>query len=129
MLFRSPAMIEAGNGGAIIVVSSSAGLKATPGNGHYSASKSGLIGLTRSLAWELGRARITANAVLPGLIETEMIAGLSDRRRDQVVSQTPLRRTGTPEEVAALVGFLISDEAAFITGASIPIGGGIGMGL
>ncbi|MEU9038379.1 SDR family oxidoreductase [Streptomyces sp. NPDC048352] len=58
-----------------------------------------------------------------------MIAGLKDRRREQVVSQTPLRRTGTPEEVAALVGFLVSEEAAFITGASLPIGGGIGMGL
>ncbi|WP_395363528.1 3-oxoacyl-ACP reductase FabG [Streptomyces sp. YH02] len=115
--------------GRIVFVSSVMGLWGSPGQTSYSASKSGLIGLTRSLAWELGRARVTANAVLPGLIETEMIAGLSDRRRDQVVSQTPLRRTGTPEEVAALVGFLISDEAAFITGASIPVGGGIGMGL
>ncbi|MFC9593083.1 3-oxoacyl-ACP reductase FabG [Streptomyces sp. NPDC056944] len=115
--------------GRIVFVSSVMGMWGSPGQTSYSASKSGLIGLTRSLAWELGRARITANAVLPGLIETEMIAGLTDRRRDQVVSQTPLRRTGTPEEVAALVGFLISDEAAFITGASIPIGGGIGMGL
>ncbi|WP_318207907.1 MULTISPECIES: 3-oxoacyl-ACP reductase FabG [unclassified Streptomyces] len=115
--------------GRIVFVSSVMGMWGSPGQTSYSASKSGLIGLTRSLAWELGRARVTANAVLPGLIETEMIAGLSDRRRDQVVSQTPLRRTGTPEEVAALVGFLISDEAAFITGASIPVGGGIGMGL
>ncbi|MFJ9771620.1 3-oxoacyl-ACP reductase FabG [Kitasatospora sp. NPDC101157] len=115
--------------GRIVFVSSVMGLWGSPGQTSYSASKSGLIGLTRSLAWELGRARITANAVLPGLIETEMIAGLTDRRRDQVVSQTPLRRTGTPEEVAALVGFLISDEAGFITGASIPIGGGIGMGV
>ncbi|MEU3726612.1 3-oxoacyl-ACP reductase FabG [Streptomyces sp. NPDC031705] len=115
--------------GRIVFVSSVMGLWGSPGQTSYSASKSGLIGLTRSLAWELGRARITANAVLPGLIETEMIAGLKDRRREQVVSQTPLRRTGTPEEVAALVGFLVSDEAAFITGASIPIGGGIGMGL
>ncbi|MFD8703244.1 3-oxoacyl-ACP reductase FabG [Kitasatospora sp. NPDC059648] len=115
--------------GRIVFVSSVMGLWGSPGQTSYSASKSGLIGLTRSLAWELGRARITANAVLPGLIETEMIAGLTDRRRDQVVSQTPLRRTGTPEEVAALVGFLVSDEAGFITGASIPIGGGIGMGV
>ncbi|SOE13648.1 3-oxoacyl-[acyl-carrier-protein] reductase /acetoacetyl-CoA reductase [Streptomyces sp. 2323.1] len=115
--------------GRIVFVSSVMGAWGSPGQTSYAASKSGLTGLTRSLAWELGRARVTANAVLPGLIETEMIAGLSDRRRDQVVSQTPLRRTGTPEEVAALVGFLVSDEAAFITGASIPIGGGIGMGL
>ncbi|MCG8917192.1 SDR family oxidoreductase [Actinokineospora sp. PR83] len=115
--------------GRIVFVSSVMGLWGSPGQSTYSASKSGLVGLARSLAWELGRKRVTANVVLPGLIETDMIAGLADRRREQVIAQTPLRRTGTPEEVAALVGFLVSEEAGFITGASVPISGGVGMGL
>ncbi|AWT44329.1 MULTISPECIES: SDR family oxidoreductase [Streptomyces] len=115
--------------GRLVFVSSIVALWGSPGQTNYSASKSGLIGLARSLAWELGRAGITSNVVLPGLIETDMISGLTERRRKEIISQTALRRTGTPEEVAALVAFLVSEEAGFITGASIPIGGGVGMGL
>lgn len=115
--------------GRLVFVSSIVALWGSPGQVNYAASKSGLIGLARSLSWELGRAGITSNVVLPGLIETDMIADLSKRRRDEIVSQTALRRTGRPEEVAALVAFLVSDEADFITGSSIPIGGGVGMGV
>ncbi|MFJ8027578.1 SDR family oxidoreductase [Streptomyces sp. NPDC096311] len=115
--------------GRLVFVSSIVALWGSPGQVNYAASKSGLIGLARSLAWELGRAGITSNVVLPGLIETDMIADLSKRRREEILSQTALRRVGRPEEVAALVAFLVSDEAGFITGSSIPIGGGVGMGV
>ncbi|MDQ3787783.1 MAG: SDR family oxidoreductase [Actinomycetota bacterium] len=119
----------AGGWGRLVFISSVMAMWGSPGQVNYAASKSGLIGVTRSLAWELGRAGITANAVLPGLIETDMLAGLSERRRKEIVARTPLRRTGSPEEVAALVAFLVSDEAGFITGASVPIGGGLAMGM
>jgi 3-oxoacyl-[acyl-carrier protein] reductase len=115
--------------GRLVFVSSVMALWGSPGQVNYAASKSGLIGVTRSLAWELGRAGITSNAVLPGLIETDMLAGLSERRRKEIVAATPLRRTGLPSEVAALVAFLVSEDAAFVTGASVPIGGGLAMGL
>ncbi|MGY0020187.1 SDR family NAD(P)-dependent oxidoreductase [Streptomyces sp. YJ-C3] len=115
--------------GRLVFVSSIVALWGSPGQVNYAASKSGLIGLARSLSWELGRAGITSNVVLPGLIETDMISDLSTKRRDEIVSQTALRRVGQPEEVAALVAFLVSDEAGFITGSSIPIGGGVGMGV
>ena len=115
--------------GRLVFVSSIVALWGSPGQVNYAASKSGLIGLARSLAWELGRAGITSNVVLPGLIETDMISELSDRRRKEIISQTPLRRTGRAEEVAALVAYLVSDQAGFITGSSIPIGGGVGMGV
>ncbi|WP_428950762.1 SDR family NAD(P)-dependent oxidoreductase [Streptomyces sp. cg35] len=115
--------------GRLVFVSSIVALWGSPGQVNYAASKSGLIGLARSLSWELGRAGITSNVVLPGLIETDMISDLSTKRRDEIVSQTALRRVGQPEEVAALVAFLVSDEAGFVTGSSIPIGGGVGMGV
>jgi NAD(P)-dependent dehydrogenase (short-subunit alcohol dehydrogenase family) len=115
--------------GRLVFVSSVMALWGSPGQVNYAASKSGLIGLARSLAWELGRAGITSNVVLPGLIDTDMIAGISERRLKEIIAQTPLRRVGLPEEVAALVGFLVSDDAGFITGASVPIGGGLAMGV
>ncbi|WP_042383057.1 SDR family oxidoreductase [Streptacidiphilus melanogenes] len=115
--------------GRLVFVSSIVALWGSPGQVNYAASKSGLIGLARSLAWELGRAGITSNVVLPGLIETDMIADLSEGRRKEIISQTPLRRIGRVEEVAALVAYLVSDEAGFVTGSSIPIGGGVGMGV
>ncbi|MBZ4019422.1 3-oxoacyl-ACP reductase FabG [Streptomyces purpurogeneiscleroticus] len=114
--------------GRIVFISSVMGFLGSPGQSNYAASKSGMLGLTRSLAWELGSRNITVNMVTPGLIETDMIQGLTDKRRAQLLSQTPLRRTGTPQEVADVVTFLVSDQAAYVTGAAVPVGGGIGMG-
>ncbi|NYI04065.1 3-oxoacyl-ACP reductase FabG [Allostreptomyces psammosilenae] len=114
--------------GRIVFVSSVMGFLGSPGQANYAASKSGMLGLTRSLAWELGSRNITVNMVTPGLIETDMIRGVKDRRREQLLSQTPLRRTGTPQEVAEVVRFLAGDGASYVTGAAIPIGGGLAMG-
>jgi 3-oxoacyl-[acyl-carrier protein] reductase len=114
--------------GRIIFLSSVMGFMGSPGQVNYASSKSALLGLARSLAVELGPRRITANVVLPGLIETDMIDGLSDRRRDELVARTALRRLGTAEEVARVVRFLASDDAAFVTGAALPVSGGLGMG-
>ncbi|WP_190815812.1 3-oxoacyl-ACP reductase FabG [Saccharopolyspora pogona] len=114
--------------GRIIFVSSIVGFTGAPGQINYSASKSGLTGLTRSLAWELGSRGITANLVAPGLIETEMTAELTASRREEVLRMTAMRRTGSPDEVAGVVEFLASDAASFITGAAIPVSGGFGMG-
>ncbi|KES06228.1 3-oxoacyl-ACP reductase [Streptomyces toyocaensis] len=114
--------------GRIVFISSIMGFLGSPGQSNYAASKSGMLGLTRSLAWELGSRNITVNMVTPGLIETEMIQAVTDKRRAQLLSQTPLRRTGTPQEVADVVTFLAGDGAAYVTGAALPVGGGIGMG-
>ncbi|MFI8288393.1 3-oxoacyl-ACP reductase FabG [Streptomyces sp. NPDC085614] len=114
--------------GRLVFMSSVMGTLGSPGQTNYAASKSGLVGLARSLAWELGSRNITANVVTPGLIETDMIQHVTDRRRAELIANTPLRRTGTAEEVAAVVRFLASEEAAFVTGAVVPVSGGIGMG-
>ncbi|MGW4164010.1 3-oxoacyl-ACP reductase FabG [Streptomyces sp. NPDC004788] len=114
--------------GRLVFMSSVMGTLGSPGQTNYAASKSGLVGLARSLAWELGSRNITANVVAPGLIETDMIQHVTDRRRAELIANTPLKRTGTPDEVAAVVRFLASDAAAFVTGAVVPVSGGIGMG-
>ncbi|MEE1756669.1 3-oxoacyl-ACP reductase FabG [Streptomyces sp. SP18CS02] len=114
--------------GRLVFMSSVMGTLGSPGQTNYAASKSGLVGLARSLAWELGGRNITANVVTPGLIETDMIQHVTDKRRAELIANTPLKRTGTPEEVAAVVQFLASDAAAFVTGAVVPVSGGIGMG-
>ncbi|GAA3505062.1 3-oxoacyl-[acyl-carrier-protein] reductase [Streptomyces prasinosporus] len=114
--------------GRIVFMSSVMGFLGSPGQTNYAASKAGLLGLTRSLAWELGSRGITVNMVTPGLIETDMIRDVTDKRRDQLLGQTPLRRTGTPEEVAEVVRFLASDGASYVTGAAVPVGGGLAMG-
>ncbi|MFI8961978.1 3-oxoacyl-ACP reductase FabG [Streptomyces sp. NPDC053493] len=114
--------------GRLVFMSSVMGTLGSPGQTNYAASKSGLVGLARSLAWELGGRNITANVVAPGLIETDMIQHVTDKRRAELIGNTPLKRTGTPEEVAAVVRFLASDDAAFVTGAVVPVSGGIGMG-
>jgi 3-oxoacyl-[acyl-carrier protein] reductase len=107
--------------GRIVNVSSIAGLVGNRGQVNYSAAKAGLIGATRSLAQELAKRRITVNAVAPGIIETEMTAGLPK----EFVEVIPMRRAGRPEEVAALVGFLASEAAGYITGQVIGIAGGL----
>jgi 3-oxoacyl-[acyl-carrier protein] reductase len=123
----STSMISA-KWGRIVFISSIMGFLGSPGQANYASSKAGMLGLTRSLAWELGSRNVTVNMVTPGLIETDMIDAVTDKRRDQLLGQTPLRRTGTPQEVANVVRFLASDDASYVTGAAVPIGGGIGMG-
>jgi 3-oxoacyl-[acyl-carrier protein] reductase len=115
--------------GRIVFMSSVMGFLGSAGQTNYATSKSALLGLTRSLAREMGSRNITVNAVVPGLIETEMIKPLTDKRREELLGQTALGRTGTPEEVAAVVRFLAGVEAGYVTGAAIPVGGGLAMGL
>ena len=118
-----PAMVAQG-WGRIVNVSSLAGRGGLYQQAGYSASKSGLLGLTRAVTLEHARHGITCNAILPGLIETVPVGQLPALIRDDVLSLVPARRTGTPDEVAALVAFLCSDDAAFINGAEIDIDGG-----
>jgi 3-oxoacyl-[acyl-carrier protein] reductase len=113
------------NWGRIISVSSVAGVIGNAGQTNYAASKAGLIGLTKSLARELGSRGITANAVAPGFIKTQMTERLPDEVKSSILSVTSLQRFGEPEEVAELVGFLATDRAAYITGQVIGIDGGM----
>jgi len=114
--------------GRIIFVSSVVGLLGSAGQANYSASKSGLVGLARSIARELGSRSITANVVAPGPVATDMLAALSEDRREALTTAVPLGRLASPDEIAGTITFLASVDAAFITGAIIPVDGGLGMG-
>lgn len=114
--------------GRIVYVGSTVGLLGSPGQTSYAASKAGLIGMARSLVRELGARDITVNVVTPGPVQTDMLAALHPERIAQVVSQVPLGRVATPEEVASVVVFLASQQAGYVTGAVVPVDGGIGMG-
>jgi 3-oxoacyl-[acyl-carrier protein] reductase len=114
--------------GRIIFVSSVVGLLGSAGQVNYAASKSGLVGMARSIARELGSRSITANVVAPGFVETDMTGVLTEDQRALIRAQVPLGRYAAPEEVAAAVTWLAGDGAAYVTGAVIPVDGGLGMG-
>lgn len=123
----SRAMTQA-RSGRIIFISSVVALMGSAGQVNYAASKAGLVGAARSLAREHGPRNVTVNVVAPGFIDTDMTAALSDDRKAQIVGNIPLGRYGSAEEVAHTVVFLASDAAQYITGALIPVDGGLGMG-
>ncbi len=114
--------------GRIIFISSVVGMLGSGGQANYAASKAGLIGMARSLARELGSRNITVNVVAPGFADTDMTAELSDERKKAIVASVPLGRTATADEVAGVVQFLAGPDAAYVTGAVIPVDGGLGMG-
>jgi 3-oxoacyl-[acyl-carrier protein] reductase len=114
--------------GRLIFISSVVGLMGSAGQVNYAASKSGLVGAARSLARELGSRGITANVIAPGFVDTDMTAELTEERKSAIVGNVPLGRYASPDEVADVVKFMASEEAGYITGAVIPVDGGLGMG-
>jgi 3-oxoacyl-[acyl-carrier protein] reductase len=114
--------------GRLIFVGSVVGSVGAAGQVNYAASKSGLVGMARSFARELGSRGITANVVAPGFVETDMTATLDEKRRTEIAAQVPLARFCSAQEIADVVTFIASDKAAYITGATIPVDGGLGMG-
>jgi 3-oxoacyl-[acyl-carrier protein] reductase len=115
--------------GRIVLLSSVGAYLGAAGQANYAASKAGLIGLGRAMARELATRGITVNVVAPGPIDTDMFAAVTDARRDELAATVPVQRLGSPDEVAAAVRFLASDDAAYITGAVLPVDGGLGMGF
>lgn len=114
--------------GRLIFISSVVAMLGSPGQVNYAASKSGLIGMARSFARELGSRGITANVIAPGFVETDMTASLDDKRRQEITSSIPLGRFSDAQEIANVVSFIASTKAGYITGAVIPVDGGLGMG-
>ncbi len=121
------AMLKA-RSGRIVLVSSVVGLLGSAGQANYAASKAGLVGFARSVARELGSRSITVNVVAPGPVATDMTAALGDDRLAELTAAVPLQRVAEPEEIAGVVAFLASPDAAYVTGAVIPVDGGLGMG-
>ena len=114
--------------GRIVLMSSVVGLLGSAGQANYAASKAGLVGFARSVARELGSRSITCNVVAPGPVDTDMTAALGEKRLAELTAAVPLGRMASPEEIAGVVAFLASADAAYITGAVIPVDGGLGMG-
>lgn len=115
-------------GGRIVLISSVVGLLGSGGQVNYAASKAGLVGAARSLAREVGSRGITVNVVAPGFVDTDMTAELDEARRAEIVAGVPLGRYAQPDEVAGVVSFLAGPDAAYVTGAVVPVDGGLGMG-
>ncbi len=113
--------------GRIISVSSISGISGNPGQANYAASKAGIIGFSKSIAREIGSRSITVNVVAPGFIETDMTEGLGTEIADEVASRAALGRLGRPEEIAAAVGYLASDDAAYVTGQTLVVDGGLAL--
>jgi len=120
-------MVRSKSGGRIINIASTAGTMGNAGQANYSAAKAGLIGLTKAAARELAHWGILVNAVAPGLIETDMAASIPEEAREALLAQVPLKRIGTPREVAEMVGFLAGDGAAYVTGQVFHVNGGLYM--
>jgi 3-oxoacyl-[acyl-carrier protein] reductase len=115
--------------GRVIMISSVGAFLGSAGQANYAASKAGLVGMARAMAREVGSRSITVNVVAPGLVETNMLAALDEGRRADFAAQVPLGRVGSPEDIAEVVGFVASDGAGYVTGAVLPVDGGLGMGL
>ncbi|MEM8877332.1 MAG: 3-oxoacyl-[acyl-carrier-protein] reductase [Pseudomonadota bacterium] len=113
--------------GRIISITSVVGVIGNPGQGNYCASKAGMVGMTKSLAFEVASRGITVNCVAPGFISTAMTDALNDKQRDAILSRVPAKRLGAPEEVANAVVYLASDEAAYMTGQTLHVNGGMAM--
>jgi len=113
--------------GRIVNLTSVVGLTGNPGQANYAAAKAGLLGFTKSLAQELASRNITVNAVAPGFIDTDMTRALTDEQRAALLTRVPLGRLGTPEDIAAAVLFLVSPQAAYITGETLHVNGGMYM--
>ena len=126
---RAVAKMLRQHAGRIIFVSSVSAFVGLPGQADYAASKAGLVGMARAIAREVGSRQITVNVVAPGLIDTDMTAALGAERVAVMTGQVPLGRVGTAADVAAVVGFLGSEAAGYVTGAVVPVDGGLGMGL
>lgn len=126
---RAAAKMVRARHGRLIFVSSVVAFVGSPGQANYAASKAGVVGLARSIARELGSRSITSNVIAPGFVDTDMTAAMTEARRAEVLAGIPLKRYGAVEDIAAAALYLASDAAGYVTGAVLPVDGGVGMGL